>query len=56
MTEIICGNYARTNKNVVKKILEIRQLSKERLAAHGGTVDSEKRQSKASLDQFARGK
>ena len=59
VTEITCRNCARTNKNVVKKILEIRQQflsSKERLAAHCGTVDSVKRQSKASLDQFVRGK
>ena len=59
MTEIICRNCARTNENVVKKILEIRQQfssSKERLAAHRGTVDSVKRQSKAPRDQFVRGK
>ena len=59
VTEIICRNCARTNENVVKKILEIRQqflTSKERLAAHCGTVDSVKRQSKASLDQVVHGK
>ena len=47
VTEIICRKCARTNENVVKKILEIRQQSlssKERLAAHRGTVDSVKRQ------------
>ena len=58
VTEIICRNCARTNENVVKKILEIRQQflsSKERLAAHCGTVDSVKRRSKASLDQVVRG-
>ena len=40
VTEIICRNCARTNENVVKKILEKRQQflsSKERLAAHRGT-------------------
>jgi len=44
---------------VVKKILEIRQQflsSKEKLAAHRGTVDSVKRQSKALRDQVVRGK
>ena len=59
VTENICRNCARTNENVVKKILEIRQQflsSKERLAAHLGTVDSVKRQSKASRDQVVRGK
>ena len=59
MTEIICRNCARTNENVVKKILEIRQQylsSKERLAAHRGTVESVKRQSKDSRDQVVRGK
>lgn len=59
VTEIICRNCARTNENVVKKILEIRQQflsSKERLAAHRGTVDSVKRQSKAPRDQVVRGK
>ena len=57
VTEIICRNCARTNENVVKKILEIRQQflsSKERLAAHRGTVDSVKRQSKAPRDQVVR--
>ena len=49
VTEIICWcrKCAQTNENVVKKILEIRQQllsSKERLAAHRGTVDSVKRQ------------
>ena len=47
VTEIICRKCARTNENVVKKILEIRQQllsSKERLAAHRGTVDSVERQ------------
>ena len=59
VTEIICRNCARTNENVVKKILEIRQQflsSKERLAAHRGTVESVKRQSKDSRDQVVRGK
>ena len=54
VTGIIFTNCARTNENVVKKVLEIRQQflsSKERLAAHGATVDSVKRQSKASCDQ-----
>ena len=47
VAEIISRKCARTNENVVKKILEIRQQllsSKERLAAHRGTVAAVKRQ------------
>ena len=50
---IICKNCVRSNENVVKKVLAIREqfaLSKERLAADCG-IESVKRQSKDSSDQ-----
>ena len=50
---IICKNCVRSNENVVKKVLAIREqfaLSKERLAAGCG-IESVKRQSKDSSDQ-----
>jgi len=51
---IICKNCVRSNENVVKKVLAIREqfvLSKERLAADCG-IESVKRQSKDSSDQY----
>ena len=59
MTDIICRNCDRTNENVVKKILEVRQQfssSKEKLAAERGSVESVKRQNKADSTNQVRGK
>ena len=58
MTDIICRNCARTNENVVKKILEVRQQfssSKEKLAAERGSVESVKRQNRADSTNQVRG-
>ena len=50
-TEIICKNCARSNENVVKKVLGIREQfasSQQRLAADCGSIESVKRQTKDS--------
>ena len=59
MTDVICRNCARTNENVVKKILEVRQQfssSKEKLAAERGSVEPVKRQNRADSTNQVRGK
>jgi len=55
-TEIICKNCARSNENVVRKVLGIRELfgsSKQRLAVDHSSIELVKRQTKDFSNQVS---